>query len=415
VECKLTIADQDQELLEQMGTGVMPLLPAEVYTDRFDRCRALMAEEGLSALIVYSGAMPFQAVEWARYFANFVHPYWNSEAWVVIPAEGEPALLVNYGFMIEALQGAGGPITDIRSPVERFGNESRYAGLEDSLREILTDRGITDEKVGVCLSGGQGDFSPGPLIPIFERLLGDRQVEAHPLLTKLILKKTKFDLEMMRKVSALISDGMTAAFEATHEGGREYDAYLAFQEAVLAGGADSPIFHYISQSGPSAKIALRPLAATGRILQRGDLLLIDAGICYQGYYADITRTAAIGELTAEAKALYDATQEVVDSMVAELGPGVRAGRIAEILMEGIEQRGYTRTHPLIGHGIGTFINEPPFVMPWQDFVLQEDMVLNLEPAIYDPAVGGVRIEDPYLITANGAERLTTIAQECWVA
>jgi Xaa-Pro aminopeptidase len=411
----LTITDQDQALLEQMGTGVMPLLPDAVYADRFSRCHELMAEQGLAALIVYSGAMPFQAVEWARYFANFVHPYWNSEAFVVIPADGEPALLVNYGFMIEALQGAGGPITDIRSPVERFGNASRYAGLEESLREILSDRGVTNEKVGVCLSGGQGDFSPAPLGPIFESLLGDRQVEAHPLLTRLILKKSPFDLEMMRKVSALISDGMTAAFEATHEGGREYDAYLAFQEAVLAGGADSPIFHYISQSGPSAKIALRPLAATGRILQRHDLLLIDAGICYQGYYADITRTAAIGELTDDARKLYDATQEVVDSMVAELGPGVRAGRIAEILMDGIEQRGYTRTHPLIGHGIGTFINEPPFVMPWQDFVIEQDMVINLEPAIYDPNVGGVRIEDPYLITADGAERLTTIAQECWVA
>ena len=54
-------------------------------------------------------------------------------------------------------------------------------------------------------------------------------------------------------------------------------------------------------------------------------------------------------------------------------------------------------------------------MPWNDFVIEEDMVINLEPAIYDPAVGGVRIEDPYLITASGAERLTTISQECYIA
>ena len=61
------------------------------------------------------------------------------------------------------------------------------------------------------------------------------------------------------------------------------------------------------------------------------------------------------------------------------------------------------------------MNEPPFVMPWNDFVIEEDMVINLEPAIYDPVVGGVRIEDPYLITAAGAERLTTISQECYIA
>jgi Xaa-Pro aminopeptidase len=404
----------DEALLEQMGTGIMPLHPEEVYADRLNRCRALMAEEGLSALIVYSGAMPFAAVEWARYFANFVHPYWNSEAFVVIPARGEPALVINYGFMVEPLQDQL-PIKDVRSPVERFGNESRYAGLKESLEDILRDRGVEEGPIGLGLSGGQGDFSPAPLGPIFADLLGGvKTVDASGLLTKLILKKSPYDLQMMRAVSALISDGIRAAFEATEVGTREYVPYTAFQDEVLLGGADSPIFHYISQSGPAAHVALRPLAATGRKFESGDLFLIDAGICYQGYYADITRTAVVGELTDPAKRLYDATQDVVNEMLAELGPGVRAGRIAEILMDGIAARGYTRTHPLIGHGIGTFINEPPFIMPWNDFVIEEGMVINLEPAIYDPEVGGVRIEDPYLITADGNERLTTIPQEVWI-
>jgi Xaa-Pro aminopeptidase len=206
----------DEALLEQMGSGILPQLPAEIYEDRFSRCRALMRERGLAVLIVYSGAMPFQACEWARYFANYVHPYWNGEAFIVIPHEGEPALLINYGFMLDVARETG-PIKDVRSPVERFGAASRYAGLKEALQQIL------------------------------------------------------------------------------------------------------------------------------------------------------------------------------------------------------EERGYTRTHPLIGHGIGTFVNEPPFVMPWNDFVIEKDMVINLEPAIYDPEVGGVRIEDPYLITHSGAERLTTISQECYIA
>jgi Xaa-Pro aminopeptidase len=411
----MTTARRDETLVEQMGTGVLPQLPAEVYEDRFARCRGLMAERGLEVLIVYSGAMPFQACEWARYFANYLHPYWNGEAFIVIPLQGEPALLINYGFMLEVARKTS-PIKDVRSPVERFGTASRYAGLKEALAQILTERGVSGGPVGLSFSGGQGDWSPAPLGPLFQELLGGVDVqEASDLLTALILKKSKFDLEMTRAASVIASDGMQTAFEAMEEGGRESDAYFAFQRAVIEAGADAPLFHYISQSGPSAHIALRPLAATARKLQRGDLFLIDAGICFQGYYADITRTAAIGELSAAGRRLYAATEEVVEEMVAELRPGVRAGRIAEILFEGIEKRGYTRTHPLIGHGIGTFVNEPPFVMPWNDFVIEKDMVINLEPAIYDPEVGGVRIEDPYLITQTGAERLTTVAQECYIA
>jgi Xaa-Pro aminopeptidase len=404
-----------ETLVEQMGTGVLPQLPAEVYEDRFARCRALMAERGLEVLIVYSGAMPFQACEWARYFANYLHPYWNGEAFVVIPREGDPALLINYGFMLDVARETS-PIKDVRSPVERFGAASRYAGLAEALTQILAERGVSNGPVGVSFSGGQGDWAPGPLRPLFDEMLAGVDVQdASDLLTALILKKSRFDLELTRAASVIASDAMEAAFAAMEEGARESDAYLAFQRSVIEAGGDAPLFHYISQSGPSAHIALRPLAATGRRLRRGDLFLIDAGICFQGYYADITRTAAIGELSEAGRRLYRATEEVVEEMIAELRPGVRAGRIAEILFDGIERRGYTRTHPLIGHGIGTFVNEPPFVMPWNDFVIEEDMVINLEPAIYDPEVGGVRIEDPYLITEKGAERLTTVAQECHIA
>jgi Xaa-Pro aminopeptidase len=405
----------DLELLEAMGTGVVPKLPQEVYEDRLARCRALMAARGLTVLVVYSGAMEFAGREWARYFANYVHPYWNSETFVVVPLDGEPAFLINYGFMLDVAK-AGCPFEDVRWPVERFGTASRYDGLAHALRTVLRERGVERGPIGVVTSGGQGDWSPYPLRAVIDEALdGAPSEDAHDLLIELTLRKTPYDLDMIRRVSVLASVGMAAAFEAAGEGVPEYEPYLAFQRAVLEGGADSPLFHYVSQSGPSAHIALRPLAASGRRLRRGELFLADVGICLQGYYADITRTAAIGELSPAGERLYEATYDVVQEMVAELRPGVRAGRIADVLWEGIRKRGYSKSHVLIGHGIGHFVNEPPFVMSWNDFVIDEGMVINLEPAIYDDEVGGVRIEDPYLITATGAERLTTISQDAYVA
>ena len=270
--------------------------------------------------------------------------------------------------------------------------------------------------IGVTFSGGQGDWSPYPLRAVFDELLAGVDVRsADHILVQLTLKKTPFDLEMIRQASRLMSVGLNAAFEAAGEGVAEYEPYLSFQRAVLEGGADAPLFHYVSGSGPSAHIALRPLAATGRRFRRGDLFLIDAGISLQGYYADVTRTAAIGELSDEGYRLWQATQEVVREMVDILKPGTRAGDLATVLFEGIKKRGYSKSHPLIGHGIGHFVNEPPFVMPWQDFILEEDMVINLEPAIYHDDVGGVRIEDPYLVTSAGAERLTDHDQGPYIA
>jgi Xaa-Pro aminopeptidase len=400
---------------DAVGSGVLPKLPTEVYEDRFERCRALMAERSLDVLVIYSAAMPFASCEWARYFANYVHPYWNSETFVVIPRESAPVFLINYGFMVDVARAAS-PIDDVRAPLERFGEASRYAGLAEALRSILSDRGLVGARVGVCRGGGQGDWSPAPLGPVLDEALDGCPAErADELLTELILVKTPFDLEQIRRVSEVCSDGLRAACGVLGDGVAEYEPYLEFQREVLEAGADSPLFHYITGSGPSAHVALRPIAASGRRLQDGDLFMADVGICLQGYYADMTRTAIIGEPSPEIQKLYDSTFEVVQEMVAELRPGLRAGRIADVLWEGIRKRGYSKSHVLIGHGIGTFINEPPFIMSWQDFVIREGMVINLEPAIYEDGVGGVRIEDPYLITASGAERLSTVDQTLWAA
>src|SRR3990172_9301487 len=89
------------ELKERMGRGLAPEVPEAVMKDRWNRCRALMKQKCLDVLVIYSAEQHGLGREWARYFANFVYPYWNGEALIVLPLEGEPALLINYGFLLE--------------------------------------------------------------------------------------------------------------------------------------------------------------------------------------------------------------------------------------------------------------------------------------------------------------------------
>src|SRR5262249_23626589 len=144
---------------DAVGSGVLPKLPAEVYGDRLERGRAWMAERSLDVLVIYSAAMPFASCEWARYFANYVHPYWNSETFVVIPRESEPVFLINYGFMLDVARAAS-PIHDVRAPLERFGEASRYAGLAVALRGILSVRGLRGTPLGRSRGGCEGDCPP---------------------------------------------------------------------------------------------------------------------------------------------------------------------------------------------------------------------------------------------------------------
>ena len=123
----------DLSFHDAVGSGVLPKLPAEIYEDRFERCRALMEEQSLDVRVVYSAAMPFASCEWARYFANYAHPYWNSETFVVIPRKSDPVFLINYGFMLDVAR-ASSPIEDVRP---RWNGSGRHRDTRASRKRCV--------------------------------------------------------------------------------------------------------------------------------------------------------------------------------------------------------------------------------------------------------------------------------------
>jgi Xaa-Pro aminopeptidase len=147
-------------------------------------------------------------------------------------------------------------------------------------------------------------------------------------------------------------------------------------------------------------------------LEENDLLLIDMGACLDGYMSDMTRMAFLGQPTRRVRTLYDAVLEAQLAAIDLVRPGVTAAQVDGAARGVLKKHGLDRqfVHST-GHGLGLEIHEGPRIGKKDQTVLRAGMVITIEPGAYIDRVGGVRIEDTVLVTANGCEVLTPTTKE----
>jgi Xaa-Pro aminopeptidase len=190
---------------------------------------------------------------------------------------------------------------------------------------------------------------------------------------------------------------------------RDISAELEFE--MLASGADDRAFETIVASGPNSAVPHhRP---TNRELAVGDLLKIDFGAKLAGYHSDITRTFVIGAEPSDEQLRWHAA--VADGAAvarAALRAGVAASKPYQAARQLLDERGLAAafTHGL-GHGVGLKIHEVPIMTATIEATLEADEVVTVEPGVYFPGVGGIRIEDTLLITDEGSRCLTTLPRD----
>jgi Xaa-Pro dipeptidase len=190
---------------------------------------------------------------------------------------------------------------------------------------------------------------------------------------------------------------------------REIGTELVLQ--TLLAGSDSELpFAPIVASGPNS--ALPHAAVTDRRLQKGDLLTLDWGAAKNGYIADLTRTFAIGDVDPELKRVYETVKAANAAAKAIARPGVTAAEVDAAARKVITKAGYGEffTHR-VGHGLGLEGHEDPSMHGRNELTLSAGVTFTIEPGIYLPGRGGVRIEDDVVITADGCESLSTYPRE----
>ncbi len=190
----------------------------------------------------------------------------------------------------------------------------------------------------------------------------------------------------------------------------EREIALELEFALKRLGGEANAFDFIVASG--LRGALPHGVASGKKILEGELLTIDFGTIVNGYHSDETVTLAIGEVDRKLRQIFDIVLEAHDSALAVVKPGMPICDLDAVARDFIMSKGYGEYfgHSL-GHGVGLEIHEYPAVSDRSDQKLAEGMVITVEPGIYIPGTGGVRIEDTIVVTTDGFEALTSIPKQ----
>jgi Xaa-Pro dipeptidase len=318
----------------------------------------------------------------------------------LFPTTGDPALVLP---ALEAAKPEAGPVaidwrlfpwTDEEGPANAFKQACEALGLSNQTLAVeeLTMR-VKELKL------------------LKANTTGVKLAAAEPLLADLRMRKDESELASMRRAVEITEAALTDTLEKVRTGMTEKDVAGELQVACLRYGAESLPFEPIVLVGANTAL---PHGRPGTKVVRGNqLLLFDFGVSVNGYASDITRTFAVGEIEdEELKRIYKIVQDANEAGRAATRPGVQIQEIDRAARKVINEAGYKEnfTHRL-GHGLGLDVHEGPYAREGDTTVLEPGMVFTVEPGIYIPGKGGVRIEDDVVVTADGCESLTTFDRQ----
>jgi Xaa-Pro dipeptidase len=249
---------------------------------------------------------------------------------------------------------------------------------------------------------------------IEEAFAGLKVEPAEEIFAELRMTKDEMEIGTMRQAVQIAERALAATLPRIRAGmtEREIAAELVVQTLRAGSDADLP-FAPIVASGPNS--ALPHAFVTDRVLQPGDLLTLDWGAATRGYFADLTRTFALGEVDPELKKIYELVKGANAAAKAAAKPGVTCASVDAAARKVIADGGYGEFFMhRVGHGLGLEGHEDPSMHGNNQLRLEAGMTFTVEPGIYLPNKGGVRIEDDVVVTADGCESFSTYPRELQV-
>lgn len=352
---------------------------------RLARLRALLRKENLDGLLV---TLPANR----RYLSGFLPDdgQWGESSGALLITQGDALIFTDFRYQLSAQEQAACFTTRIY----RRGMAAELAPLVSELR--LKRLGFEAEALLVDQK-----------MRLEEALKGVELVPTRGLALGLRRLKDPAEMKAMRQALAIMEQALKQVLALDIVGRSERELALMLNRLVEDMGADGPAFPPIVASGPNGA---EPHAEPGpRIIERGEPVIFDVGAKFQGYASDMTRTVVAGGLEAadeRFRQIYAIVRQAQLAALAGIRPGMTGVEADQIARQIIAASGHgQRFGHSLGHGVGLNTHESPSLSPGSKDILEPGMVFTIEPGIYLPGWGGVRLEQMALMTKDGCQLL----------
>jgi len=360
-----------------------------IYNERQSRLATVMEKAGFEAVAINAGPTLF--------YLTGLHFHLSERPVVGIFTPQGPVTMV-----LPELE--SGKLAGLPYPVLSFPYGDDPAGWESAFREAAATARISGARLGV---------EPRRLRVLEMRFLesaapGAEFLSAESLIAALRMHKDTREIAAMRQAVAIAERSLKDTLPLIRSGMSERELARKITTQLLRHGCDPELpFQPIVASGSNS--ANPHSSPSDRLIAEGDLLILDWGANHGGYFSDLTRTFMIGRVDPELKKIAGVVSQANEAARAAVRPGVAASTVDRAARQVIEEAGYGEYFiHRTGHGLGLEVHEEPYIYAGNPMTLEPGMTFTIEPGIYLPGRGGVRVEDNVVVTDEGAETLSTL-------
>jgi len=376
--------------------------------DRVSKVRALMKESDLDAVVTWR-------IENVRYLTSARLMLWPlhggpSHYCTVLPRDHDPILIISGGDY-ERCRSTMPWIRDIY-PIPIMEEDGLIeSAVSTTFKQVFERHALEKGRIGL-------DALSFSIFESYRRNFPKANfISCEMLLKNARMRKTSDEIRLINEATAMTEAGLASAIEKIKPGVTEYEVASEYMRVIFAAGAET--LHTAQPYVTSGEHLSPPFRlATDKRIRYGDLVFIDNGACFNGYFSDMGRTVICGKASEKQREIYRVVYESLMASFKAVRPRAKTSDVARACRERAAEFGYDKHFLLlfIGHGIGVAPAEPPFIgeptVPGaREVELEPGMVIALEPLVNVPGVkggGGVRIEDILVVTEAGSEVLSRL-------
>jgi len=369
-----------------------------IYEKRQERIKDYLKERGIDCALITRPEHVF--------YLNGYKSYEGYPLAIILPADRNPAMIIPEGELDPAKKVS--PIRDLRPYIEYSITQMVKPDEKfiETIMVVLKEIGFEKKILGIeFLSTSYALFKN-----LLEKFPFLKLSDISFLIENMRMVKSPEEIQAIRKAVELCDLAQATVQETINAGISEIELYGKFR-FLLEEEIGAPITVKCDLiSGERTELMGGP--PTNRRLKEGDLVIADIQVQADNYWGDTTRTFVVGKPSAKQKEIYKIVLEAGREAILGVKPGVKIFQIDRLARDYVSKSGYGEYFPHhTGHGIGLEHFEPPLIIPANDLILKKGMTVTIEPGIYLPGWGGIRIEENVLVTEEGGEILSQYRRE----